>query len=54
MEEKDAPPLVTSEWVLSAQAEAPALDDGRWRVLAFFAPTGRYCWDEVPESSGCR
>ncbi len=34
-----APDVVGSEWVLSAGAEAPALDDGRWRVLAFFEPT---------------
>lgn len=34
-----SPELDDSAWVLSDGAQAPSLDAGRWRLLAFFAPT---------------
>ena len=39
MVEQEAPALSSSEWVLPEGAEPPVVDGGRWRVLAFFAPT---------------
>lgn len=39
MLDRPAPRLVGTEWVLPQGGEAPAVESGSWRVLAFFAPT---------------